>query len=596
MLFFLNGSVYAAGVEWLTVDRTNGGEASLSFYSDSTVFNRFKSEKYATEIKTSLVDGCSTYNGYVQFGAPGSETPDQGFKVWIDLDDKSFELNSYQNYNIGVLSGREDKNNYVEFSGKGDSSLTLNGTGKTEGEQGNKYGIQVESRGILEINGIKNVEIHDSEVGVFVSSALSTAEGQKNNRTYFSLENASNFTISNKKGKQMRRGIFSTGDANVDIKTDEAINIHISEAWDQPCPTCVSKNDQLGAGLVVGNGRISLSSKKISLIGFSDDSAYGGYDESYAIQGLVSIIQERNCGLGAKAEETDSEIRLEAVDSIFLNTNWGGISSESNENYFSKVFLQARDIQLISAGTVGQEEVEEKGYDADIHAGIRAIARNQTSSDSAAETKDALIDINGGSVSINYSRDDLLDSESSHDMLYAWGSSALININAETLQLNGGVDGTGPAAVRNVAFADQNGKIFLNAGVGFGVDSDSLAYQAGSMSLYGNLTARSAGSIEATFDSRSIYVGAAFDNSFVHYSVENEEYFHYSDKGTIDLKGDGGAKWIVKKYAPDNGIEFKLDKPEYSTIHSLTAVNSSKENPYIVDLTTESSVQSLRIL
>lgn len=74
----------------------------------------------------------------------------------------------------------------------------------------------------------------------------------------------------------------------------------------------------------------------------------------------MSIIQERKCGIGSSVEETDSEIRVSASNSISLDTNWGGISSESNENYFSKVFLKGSTIQLSSAGTVAEEEVEQK--------------------------------------------------------------------------------------------------------------------------------------------------------------------------------------------------------------------------------------------
>lgn len=207
--------------------------------------------------------------------------------------------------------------------------------------------------------------------------------------------------------------------------------------------------------------------------------------------------------------------------------------------------------------------------------------------------KEASVTINGEAVSINYSPNDLLTNETKHDMLYAWGDSAVVNLNANKLFLNQDVNVGVTAEVRNIAFADKGGEISLNANIGL----ESGDIESGNLVAYGNLTARDSGKILTNLGSQSILVGSAFDNSFVHYSVEkpNDGYFHFEDQGQIELSGTGGSLWILKEYS-DGGIDFKLSDPTASTIYQLEAdTSSTTANPFIVDLSKNLSIQQLNV-
>ena len=575
--------------DWLTATPEEDGV--VNYYESD---NRLTTHNSGHERDVS-VDLNLTKNGafnHWQFNLPGDRWSSAGtnytFTSNIYLGDNSLSSESDNSHN-GLLFNDSSTNGQhgkllTSFVGEKNSSITLRQIGEPSDKNSlsgiRLIGSNLDGQSTLELsfNGLEYIAIHDYELGI-----ASTSRGSDFN---LKMSDIDYLEISSTDGEKMRRGIISSGESLIDIQTNKKIKIDI-EGWDK-CLDCGT----LGSGLVTGNGIINLKSKDISLKGqHSDTTNAKGYEESYAIQASASLRDAQECSIKPYIKKTDSTIRIEAENDLSLETNWGGVSAESDADYWAKVILKAKSMTITSAGTVSHDEIQ-SGYEKDIHAGIRAISFD-SENNSTQGNKEASVTINGEAVNVSYSKKDLLANETKHDMLYAWGDSAVVNINANKLSLNQGVLAGSPAEIRNIAFADKGGEISLNANIGL----ESGDIESGDLVAYGNLTARYSGKILTNLGSQSILVGSAFDNSFVHYSVEkpNDGYFHYDDQGQIKLSGTGGSLWILREYS-DGGIDFKLSDPTASTIYQLEAdTSSTTTNPFIVDLRNNSSIQQLNV-
>ena len=447
----------------------------------------------------------------------------------------------------------------IQFEGSTDSSLTLNLKGNPNGLKG----FIIKNNQEINLNSIGTLIINDSKIGIENSSKL-------DNNSKFQYFGGKNFLIQNGNDSNLLRGILSAGEASTVIQTTESIKIHTNQGW----LDSQKKNDVWGAGLITGNGSISLSSTNISLLGKSNTNDKN-YSASYSIAATAKIVWADKC-TSCYVSPYNSDINIESTN-FDLSTNWGAIYSSSTDKFYSKVNIISDLIKIVGAGASSDKDDLYKNV-GDEHAAIRAVSGGA----------EAYINIEGNQVQIDYSSEDLNKKETEHDLLYANGENASITINGQDLSLNQYKDGNSTksnADIRNIAFADKNGTININTDKG----------KSGTAIVTGNLTARQTGKINFTLNAGSNYEGAAFDNSYYYYDSTNNEIDQYGDRGAITLTGDGGSKWIVKNYE-NRGIQFVQNKNIFSTINEL-AINdtSTKANPFTVDLTQENDVQRLNI-
>lgn len=434
-------------------------------------------------------------------------------------------------------------------------------------------------------SAINTISISDYENGIAIGTSSPKAQ------VSLQISNVNELTIAGTDKNSMRRGFLSFGDkSSMNIETKRLIKADLKGLSE--CPSCKGDTSQnLRSNIVAGNGTISLKSTTVDFAGnttadiLTETNAQNIYDRSWGIQATAVPDEPENCTISRAQTNANSTITVQGTDLLSMATNWGGVSAESNQDYFAKVTLVGQNISLTSAGATANSE-KQTGFD-DIHAGIRAVSFNHDTK-SFKDNKEASVTVNGGTVSLAYNKDgDLNKAEKQHDMIYAKGSSAKVVVNAsDSLAIN-----AEKHDVRNLAYADEGGWIELNTGTG----ATAQNFKAGKTVANGNLTARNGGKVDTYLAAGSTLEGAAFDNSFVTYSSAAGGYAHATNAGEVNLAGEGGALWTVKQYEA-RGVGFGGIQPTVSTIKTLTANESSTHaNPFVVDLTKETAVQKLNV-
>ena len=418
--------------------------------------------------------------------------------------------------------------------------------------------VMIYSRDELGLKDVENVVIEDSLWGLLIENK----QPNEINKSVVTIEGGNTFRIGNSvdnRAHQTRRAIFSKGINTIAIDTAQSINIEILG----------QENNEYGSGLITGTGLISLSSRNIVLSGYSLKNDKG-YQESVAIQ-AISEFQDEGCN----CNNLDNSIfKLKAVEGISLETNWGAIEATSSDEHYVSVELDAPTIQIMGAGqsTSSAERIIKR----DEYSTIKAVAADQK----------ATIEISGERIQIEYAQE-LESHEAQHDLFFAYNENASINLTGNEIFLNNETDGESSADLRNIAFADNKGKISITTGI------SKSGQIAGSSRINGNISARNEGKVDLTLSSGAIWKGAVADESFPHWSASAGKFEKSAESGEISVIGDSGATWIVKNYE-NRGIFSSA--PIDSTLSMLKVANTATFNqPFVVDLTKEASTQRLNI-
>lgn len=581
----------------------------------------------SSNVTISLVGQSDTYvseYGWI-FGPYSGYYPYRSYSADIHLQEQRLVIESKSKLGFSLVDKKNVGDNQVTVDGDG-GSLSLKMTESTKNSVGIEinatYGADSDgdktsdraSNASITLRDLADVDIRGYYYGIY-SASKSLASGE--NTSQFIVNGTESLFIgSTGTDPAMQRAIMTTGNATVDIDINSKIELRIENALLDEAGSARGSNERtIGSGLVTGNGVIVMKAKDMDFDGHvtgnnqTSKDFQEEYAASYAIQARTRQITGESCGSTCSAKTIrDSRIKLD-TKAFDLDTNWGAIVASSSTEHSAAVWLNAtgdKGIHIRAAGTVTNEE---KNYVGDRHSAIRAVSGVHLQEDSHLTDfnngKSATITINSASaLNVNYASSDLLEAETKHDLLFAYGNKAKINLNAKELVLNGeGHD------LRNIAFADEKGYIGINTGTGYDIVKNEDAYQdkevtgltTGEAKLLGNLTARNEGTIDVVLTDGSVLDGAAFDNSFVYFDTSSRSVTKPDDRGAINMTGHGGGLWQVRPYenraneddlashSHDGRLFENLTTlgggyQYYSTINQLKVSEATEQNPFVVSL------------
>ncbi len=521
---------------------------------------------------------------------------------------KLVESNSPNKYgNIGIAfldNGNKDRtaNLYLEgydlyltSSGKQTSAInmrgftsavrknmrTLNVVG-TDKENiyisGSSYGANLYGNILLNIEAVKNINISYNSADVPSLSGINThATDRRNPRENPYVTVKINSTDSfNVKGN-INHSVSSAGNNLVNISS-KIINFD----------TQVSGQPKYASALLYGTGQINLlASSEVILKGYSANADNGAYKDSYAIRGGATDCN--SCGDTKYYYHSDFNINA-GEGLINLDTHWGAVYMEAikdideEEQYISPTYhayttLSAKNIKIRASGTSNNAATT---YSANTT--FRAISNYEKADFETQVGAYILLTTRGndgnqeGNIVIDYV--DSLDKEKKQDIFYAYGQTAKIDLDSSYIEINNqyeeGKLGT-RADLRNIFFADNASNIALK----------------GKTKIFGNTTARNAATVSLTLEQGSEITGAMFDNSYPYYDSTTETITNFHDNGKVIIKGSQSSVWNVLPYedSADRGSLFNKDTVR-STVFSIDSDNTTKTNPFIVNLAGPSTAQN----
>ncbi len=527
--------------DWLEVTNGNG---DLSYSAGGSL--GFHHLGIAEKIEASINSHNTVVNTgcYLRFTTYSNAY--SNFITELNIKDHSLVVTSNGDYAINSSGVANGSTNSTTLKGEDGSKLILK-------NQTTATGIYVQANSSLALEGIEEIDIYDARDGI----KLFNKEPNYGTKVTLSIDNARSLLISNSDMDDrtaIRRGIISSGDNKLDIKTSDSITIDTIGLQ--------TNNEKDWSGLITGNGDIDLQSKTITLKGFSALS-----DKGYMANYGIAAMADMPCDIcTTERAKFDSDITLKA-STITLETNWGGMFAESNGQYYAKINLKSDDnISILAAGNHSSTEPDEIGLG--VYSAVKAISGG----------KEASIAIEGKNVSIDYnSQGDLENNEENHDLLFASGQSAKIEVNGEWLMLNqheNGKESATSANIRNVAFADKSSTIQINQ-------------DKGVARVVGDLTARDSGEISLTLREGSLFQGGVMDNGYAYYDFTANSIDYFANKGTISITGEAGGRWEVSPYQNGGDLFSKSSIAElYSTLSNLIIEESAtKTDSFTVDLT-----------
>lgn len=521
------------------------------------------------EVNLKLINNSSVdFNIGIEFGGTkaGQRTAN------LNLEGNNLTLSSNSSidmFSMATSSGQMER--VLNMFGSGKESLILKGT---------DFGMKLAGNMLLNLKDINSIQILAKGEKTRGAGISAVAEANWNNKnadkpnTRVEINSIGTFLIEG----NVNHAIASFGNnlINVAAKDIELIST-VSNNFDEKV---ISSN-----GLVYGTGRINLSaSSQIKLDGRNQETSDPLYKESYAIRG--GAIDCDSCGKPqTRYWHTDFNIAANSGGGIIeLNTNWGAIYMEAIEDSQKNAFhanarLLATNINIRASGT---------SNDGTINAAFKVISDFKTESfDTASEGYEgASIELNTrrndgkqeGNIVIDYV--DSLGKEKKQDIFYAYGQTAKINLDSSYIEINNqyeeGKLGT-HADLRNIFFADNASNIALK----------------GKTKIFGNTTARNAATVSLTLERGSEITGAMFDNSYPYYDSTTEAITNFHDNGKVIIKGSQSSVWNVLPYedSADRGSLFNKDTVR-STVFSIDSDNTTKTNPFIVNLAGSSTAQN----
>lgn len=378
----------------------------------------------------------------------------------------------------------------------------------------------------ITIRDVDTIAIDNAIHGI----SLRTKNKHTNTLTIDGTDNLSiGFTEGSTTENQTRNGIISigsTGSNTINISVRNQIDISNKGYHD----TYVST----GVG---GNGKINLSAKVINLNNHSEKSAQNtnGYLGSYSIR-ASALTQENACSTCGTYKD-NSDVTLSA-QTIHVDTNWGGILAQSSEEHHATATLKADDnMTITAAGSTTAEGTDNVVKDQ--HSAIKALSGGQESTVNLTAKNQ---------LSLNYNTADLAQAQAEHDLLFAYGKNAAVNVTAGTLLLN-----DQKQAIRNVAKASQEGVI-------------NMTSESGGV-IYGNMTADTHGQIHLNLGANTVFTGNVFDHSFAYKDPSIDGTIVAVEAGSISINGTSGAGWNALSKSGSDQTTY------YSTVDHLTAAS-----------------------